>query len=87
MGRKEGDIQTFYNYEIELDDNKYLFRTIKEIVDVIDISQGTISRILKNPEYVIKKYRNRHFKLLKVRKPVYNLEKKVMIRRQLIDYS
>ena len=40
MGRKEGDIQTFYNYEIELDDNKYLFRTIKEMVDVIDISQG-----------------------------------------------
>ncbi len=87
MPRNNGDIQTFYNYEIELDDNKYLFRTIKEMESVIDISQGTISRILKNPEYVIKKYRNRHFKLSKVRKPVYNLEKKVMIRRQLIDYS
>jgi len=87
MPRNNGDIQTFYNYEIELDDNKYLFRTIKEIVSVIDISQGTISRLLKNPDYIIKKYINRNFKLLKIRKPVYNLEKKVMIRRQLIDYS
>ncbi len=25
MPRNNGDIQTFYNYEIELDDNKYLF--------------------------------------------------------------
>ena len=86
MPRNNGDIQTFYNYEIELDDNKYLFRTIKEIVDIIDVSQGTISKILKNPEHVIKKYVNRNFKLLKIRKPVYNLEKKVMIKRQLIHY-
>lgn len=87
MPRNNGDIQTFYNYEIELDDNKYLFRTIKEIVSVIDISQGTISRLLKNPQYVIKKYINRNFKLLKIRKPVYNLEKKIIVSKQLIEYS
>ncbi len=87
MPRNNGDIQTFYNYEIELDDNKYLFRTIKEIVSVIDISQGTISRLLKNPDYIIKKYINRNFKLLKIRKPVYNLEKKIIVSKQLIEYS
>jgi hypothetical protein len=87
MPRHNGDIQTFYNYEIELDDNKYLFRTIKEMVDVIDISQGTISKLLKNPQYVIKKYINRNFKLLKIRKPVYNLEKKIIVSKQLIEYS
>lgn len=87
MPRNNGDIQTFYNYEIELDDNKYLFRTIKEMVSVIDISQGTISKLLKNPQYVIKKYINRNFKLLKIRKPVYNLEKKIIVSKQLIEYS
>jgi len=85
MVRKSGDLQLNYNYEVEIDDDKILCRTIQEMRHKIGISQGTISSCLKNLDKIPIKYKNRHFKINIIRKPIYN--KKVIIERQLITYN
>lgn len=86
MTRKIGDTQTFYNYEIELDDEKFLCRNINQINEKLNISLSSISRKLKNPEYILRKYKDRHFKINIIRKPIFLREKKIIIEKTLIDY-
>ncbi len=84
MVRNQGDKQLFYNYEVEIDDEKYLCRTIDDMRHKIGISQGTISSCLKNLDKIPIKYKDRHFKINIIRKPIY--KKIITIQKELISY-
>jgi len=84
MPRKQGDTQTVYNYEIELDDNTFLCRNINEIKEKLNTSISSITRRLKNPEYILKKFKDRNLKINHIRKPIFNT--KTIIEKTLIRY-
>jgi len=84
MPRKQGDTQTFYNYEIELDDNKFYCRNINEIKEKLNTSISSITRRLKNPDYILRLFKDRHFKINHIRKPIFNT--KTTIEKILIPY-
>ena len=63
--------KSFYHYEVILDNERTLKKTIKDICEMLGLAQYTICRKIKDNNIVLKKYKDRTLLINKVQKPVF----------------
>ena len=71
MPRPSGKKQSFYNYEVILDEEKTYHRTLNDLKSHLDCAVLSILRIIKDESYIMKKFKDNHLVINKVRKPIF----------------
>ena len=66
--------KTHYRFEIILDNQKKLCRTIKEVAKELSLGIATISRKLSNPEIKLNKYKNKTLIINRIKLPIYETQ-------------
>ena len=69
--RSKNAFNIHYKYQLTLGDKKYLFRCMNHMVDELPISKSTVQRMIKNMEYIPRKFRNEFYHFKKVHIPIY----------------
>ena len=76
--RQKNALNIHYKYQLTLGDKKYLFRCMNHMVENLPISKSTVQRMIKNMEYVPRKFSNEFYHFKKVHIPIYeNTRKKI----------
>jgi len=63
--------KSFYHYEIILDNERTLKKTLKEIVDFLGIAQYTVCRKLKDNNLQLRKFKDRTLIINRIKKPIF----------------
>jgi len=72
LGRPQNSInQTNYRFEVILEDNKTLCRSLKEVAKLLDVGIATITRHFRNPDSKLRKYRTTNLMINRVNLPIY----------------
>ena len=66
--------KTHYRFEIILDNQKKLCRTIKEVAKELSLGIATISRKLNNPALKLNKYKDKTLIINRVKLPIYKTQ-------------
>ena len=66
--------KTHYRFEVILDNQKKLCRTIKEVAQELSLGIATISRKLSNPELKLNKYKDKNLVINRIRLPIYKTQ-------------
>ena len=66
--------KTHYRFEVILDNQKKLCRTIKEVAKELSLGIATISRKLSNPELKLNKYKDKNLVINRIRLPIYKTQ-------------
>ena len=66
--------KTHYRFEVILDYQKKLCRTIKEVAKELSLGIATISRKLSNPELKLNKYKDKNLVINRIRLPIYKTQ-------------
>ena len=76
--RQVNALNIHYKYQLTLGDKKYLFRSMNHMSDILPISKSTVQRMIKDMEYIPRKFRNESYHFIKVHIPIYeNTRKKI----------
>ena len=84
--RQVNALNIHYKYQLTLGDKKYLFRCMNHMVDELPISKSTVQRMIKNMEYIPRKFRNEFYDFKKVHIPIYQ-NTRIKINYQTINES
>ena len=80
MGRPANSQNKFYHYEIiMLNENcvsRHYSRTIKDVAEHLFVGTATIIRKLKDPEIVLRKYKDCCLEINRIKKPIYRVVEK-----------
>ena len=75
LGRPQNSTnKTHYRFEVILDNEKKLCRTIKEVAKELSLGIATISRKLNNPDLKLTKYKDKNLVIKRVRLPIYKTQ-------------
>tara|TARA_R110000796_G_scaffold212141_1_gene328277 strand:+ start:493 stop:738 length:246 start_codon:yes stop_codon:yes gene_type:complete len=75
LGRPQNSTnKTHYRFEVILDNQKKLCRTIKEVAAELSLGIATISRKLNNPELKLTKYKDKTLIINRVKLPIYETQ-------------
>jgi hypothetical protein len=66
--------KTHYRFEVILDNEKKLCRTIKEVAAELSLGIATISRKLSNPALKLNKYKDKTLIINRIRLPIYKTQ-------------
>ena len=84
--RSKNAYNIHYKYQLTLGDDKYLFRSMNHMVENLPISKSTTQRMIKDMEYIPRKFRNKFYHFKKVHIPIYQ-KTKTKIDYQTINES
>ena len=62
-----------YHYELILDNERKYTKTMQELMDILQLTQTTIFRKMKNPDIELRKYKGRNLKVRRINKPVFKI--------------
>ncbi len=62
-----------YHYELILDNERKYTKTMKELMDILQLTQTTIFRKMKNPDIQLRKYKGRNLQVRRINKPVFKI--------------
>ena len=71
MPRKPNSPNTFYNYELSVDDTTTYLRTCRCLAEELGLSLSTVRKKLKDPDMDLRKYRGRNVTIHKVKVPIF----------------
>ena len=75
LGRPQNSTnKTHYRFEIILDNQKTLCKTLKEVAAELSLGIATISRKLSNPELKLNKYKDKNLVINRIRLPIYKTQ-------------
>ena len=76
--RSKDALNIHYKYQLTLGDKKYLFRSMNHMEEILPISKSTVQRMIKDMEYIPRKFRKESYHFIKVHIPIYeNTRKKI----------
>ena len=82
MGRTKNTPNNNYHFKVFNNNNIKYHRTISEMAEDLKLGTTTISRILKNPDYIPRKYKDCNFKIERCKIPIYD----ITIIKERIEY-
>jgi DNA-binding NtrC family response regulator len=62
-----------YHYELILDNERKYTKTMQELMDILQLTQTTIFRKMKNPDIQLRKYKGRNLQIIRINKPVFKI--------------
>lgn len=71
MPRQVNCHNTYYNYELIIDNEKTYIRTCKCLAEKLQVSLSAVRNKLKNPEQKFRKYKNQTVIINKVKIPIF----------------
>lgn len=60
-----------YHYEVILDDERIFKKTMKDLVEFLQITQTTIFRKMKDNSIILKKYKDNKLIINRINRPVF----------------
>lgn len=63
--------KSFYHYEVILDNERTLKKTIKDICDMLGIAQYTVCKKIKDDNIILQKYKDRYLRINRIQKPIF----------------
>jgi len=71
MPRQANSPNTYYNYELIIDNEQTYIRTCKCLAEKLHVSLSAVRNKLKNPEQKFRKYKDQTVIINKVKIPIY----------------
>tara|TARA_R110000787_G_scaffold258184_2_gene363379 strand:- start:574 stop:816 length:243 start_codon:yes stop_codon:yes gene_type:complete len=71
MPRSKSSKNTHYHFEVIVDEEKKMCRTVIEVAKALEVSQATIVRKLREPDIVLNKYKNKSLLINRVNVPIF----------------
>ena len=71
MPRQVNSHNTYYNYELIIDNEKTYIRTCKCLAEKLQVSLSAVRNKLKNPNQKFRKYKDQTVIINKVKVPIY----------------
>lgn len=76
--RQKNALNIHYKYELTFGDKHFLFRSMDDMKDGLEISKSTAQRMIKYKEYIPRKFSYENYELKKVHIPIYeNTRRKI----------
>ena len=63
--------KSFYHYEVTLDNERTLKKTLKDICEMLGLAQYTVCRKLKDNSIILRKYKDRQLEIKRIQKPIF----------------
>ena len=61
----------YYHYEVIIGDERKYIRTMKLVAEYLKVGSSTIIRKLKNPNIILRKYKDTTLQIIKCKVPIY----------------
>lgn len=71
MGRPKKSQNTHYHFEVLIDDNKTMCRTVRDVADILCVGSATVVRKLRNPEIILNKFKQKKLLINRVNVPIF----------------
>ena len=74
MPRPSSSKNRFYHFQVILDDETKLLRTMSCVASFLELGKATIQRKLKTPDAILNKYKHRTLVINRVKLPIFQRE-------------